>query len=194
MLPNGPSQRSPALLSEQEECRDDKTPACGPGHPERVNSTCVPHRSPSFGLLRTHRPCWPLALKPVSLLALALGLAWLALMRSELAAGSRRELGLNGPSAAALPEREWWHADQGVEAAAADPASGLDPRLLARIQRDLAPFNRSGISLRMVEQAYCRSIQQGFRLQVRAADLLAADLLDLDLAGDLARASSQAPV
>eukprot|EP00887_Chlorella_sp_A99_P002971 scaffold24.g2971.t1 len=54
----------------------------------------------------------------------------------------------------------------GAEARELDDEA-LDEVLFARIDRDLAPYSASGISLRMVEQAYCRGREQGFRLQAR---------------------------
>ena len=42
----------------------------------------------------------------------------------------------------------------------------LQEKLLAGVDRDLAPFKESGITLEMVEQVYCTYNVQSFRVQV----------------------------
>ena len=67
---------------------------------------------------------------------------------------------------------------------------GLQPVLLQQIRGDLAPWRESGVSLRMVEQAYCNSHEDGFRLQVGLLLLL---LLLLHLACTCGRAAASRP-
>ena len=64
---------------------------------------------------------------------------------------------------------------------------GLQPVLLQQIRGDLAPWRESGVSLRMVEQAYCNSHEDGFRLQVGLLLLL------LHLACTCGRAAASRP-
>ena len=63
----------------------------------------------------------------------------------------------------------------------------LQPVLLQQIRGDLAPWRESGVSLRMVEQAYCNSHEDGFRLQVGLLLLL------LHLACTCGRAAASRP-
>ncbi len=55
-----------------------------------------------------------------------------------------------------------------VATSLAEPEHCFDAqeRLLSGVDRDLAPFKESGITLEMVEQVYCTYNVQSFRVQV----------------------------